>query len=76
MLYFLNQETGEATDNDPRSDPIIGWERLAVEKGADDPLTCQKYRNIENGMVVNYDPRMSLEALEARGLKFRTFALS
>lgn len=57
-------------------DPAIGWERVVVERGPTDPITCQKYTNIETGLVVNYDPRMSLEALEARGSKFRAFALS
>jgi hypothetical protein len=76
MFHFLNQKTGEVTDSDPRMAPLVGWERLAVERGASDPLTCQKYRNIDNGLVVNYDPRLSLDALELRGLKFETFRLS
>lgn len=73
---FLNRETGEMTEDDPRLGPLIGWERLAVEMGADDPRNCQKYKNVETGHVINYDPRMSLDALKARGVKLRTFALS
>lgn len=76
MFHFLNRETGEATDSDPRLGPLIGWERLDVERVVDDPLTCQKYWNGGTGQVVNYDPRMSLDALEARGLKFQAFKLS
>lgn len=76
VFHFLNRKTGEVTDDDPRLGPMIGWERLAVERGAADPITCQKYMNTETGLVVNYDPRLSLEALEARGLKFGKFALS
>ncbi|KAG8164356.1 hypothetical protein KVR01_006274 [Diaporthe batatas] len=76
LYWFLNRETGEMTQNDPRLGPLIGWERLDVEMGADDPRTCQKYRNIETGQVINFDPRMSLDTLKARGVKLRTFALS
>lgn len=76
VFHFLNRKTGEVTDDDPRLDPAIEWERLADERSATDPINCQKYTNIETGLVVNYDPRLSLEALEARGLKFRAFALS
>lgn len=76
VFHFLNRETGETTDSDPRLGPLVGWERLAVEKGVDDPMTCQKYWNSETGEVINYDPRMSLDALEARGVKFEAFALS
>lgn len=74
--WFLNRETGEMTEDDPRLGPLIGWERLDVEMGPDDPHTCQKYKNIETGEVINYDPRMSLDALKARGVDLRTFALS
>lgn len=76
VSHFLNRKTGEVTDDDPRLGQMIGWQRLAVERGAADPITCQKYMNTETDLVVNYDPRLSLEALEARGLKFGKFALS
>lgn len=76
VFHFLNREADEATDNDPRLGPMIGWERLDVERVVDDPLTCQKYWNRGTGQVVNFDPRMSFDALEARGLKFKGFALS
>ncbi|POS79977.1 hypothetical protein DHEL01_v201619 [Diaporthe helianthi] len=75
--WFLNRETGEETKNDPRLGPLIGWERLDVDDvGVDDPETCLKYKNIETGEIINYDPRMSLDALKARGVELRTFALS
>lgn len=55
---------------------LQGWERLDADRTVDDPEIFQKFRNLSAGEVINYDPRMSLDALKLRGLVTSTFCLS
>jgi hypothetical protein len=72
---YFNEETGETTLEDPRLEPINDWERINHEPEADEPETYDYFRNRETGFIMNSDPRMSPEALEARGLPVRLFTL-
>ncbi|KAL6865857.1 hypothetical protein ACO1O0_001956 [Amphichorda felina] len=76
LYRFFNPEAGQLTDEDPRLEPLQGWERLDADRTADDPEIFQKFRNLSTGEVINYDPRMSLDALKSRGLVTSTFCLS
>ncbi|KAI0592860.1 heterokaryon incompatibility protein-domain-containing protein [Biscogniauxia sp. FL1348] len=73
---FLNQESGVVSQDDPRLPPLVGWERIASIRTADDPEVYQKFKNTETGDIINYDPRMSTSALRKRGLALKTFMLS
>ncbi|KAK3347051.1 heterokaryon incompatibility protein-domain-containing protein [Lasiosphaeria hispida] len=76
VYRYHNPKTGQLVDDDPRLPPLDGWRRVDVDRTADDPETCQHFENLSTGEVVNYDPRMSLMALERRGCAFKTFRLS
>jgi len=78
FLYrFLHMEAGDLSEEDPRLEPLPPvWERLDVDRTSDDPEVYEKFRNTDTGEEINFDPRMRLDALEARGIPLRTFALS
>lgn len=57
-----------------RDDPRLGsipdeWERIDREATRDDPIVVGFFRNKSTGEVIIYDPRMTREKLEERGVK-------
>ena len=42
---------------------------------ADDLMHCDFFENKDTGEVINYDPRMSVSALEQRGVKLESKVL-
>ncbi|OIW25301.1 hypothetical protein CONLIGDRAFT_656948 [Coniochaeta ligniaria NRRL 30616] len=80
LFRFANQKTGELTAEDPRLEPHREWERvylddIGMDLTGDDPMVFDFFRHNTTGELINYDPRMLPEALEARGVQLRTFAL-
>ncbi|KAK4206696.1 heterokaryon incompatibility protein-domain-containing protein [Rhypophila decipiens] len=78
IFRFHNPETGEVSDEDPRLDPLPeGWERITRDRTENDPEVFQCFRNksTDSEETITYDPRMSPEALRARGVDIRTFSL-
>ncbi|KAI1488552.1 heterokaryon incompatibility protein-domain-containing protein [Biscogniauxia mediterranea] len=73
---FLNKESGLVSQDDPRLPPLVGWESLTSTRTADDPEVYQKFKNIETGDIINYDPRMSADTLRERGVALKQFVLS
>ncbi|KAF5568270.1 heterokaryon incompatibility protein [Fusarium napiforme] len=78
---YHNPETGEFTAEDPRLEPLVGWQRVSVEElgrdlTGDDPEVYDFFRNTEDGRIVDSDPRLEPEALKSRGVKLETFILS
>lgn len=78
---YHNPETGELTVEDPRLEPLVGWQRVSVEElgrdlTGDDPEVYDFFRNMEDGRIVNSDPRLEPEALKSRGVNLETFVLS
>jgi hypothetical protein len=86
---FLNEETGKRTGLDPRLGPLPeGWEGIQLleddipnpnlfrdnDTGRVIPLFTS-FRNTATGEVTKFDPRLSKEVLEARGVPLRTFEL-
>jgi hypothetical protein len=64
------------TVEDPRLGPLPhGWWRENYERLVGDPEIFQKFRNIDTGEVVNYDPRLSPETLELAGVALQAFKL-
>lgn len=51
------------------------WQPGAWERTRVDPNNCCRFRNTRTGEVVNSDPRLFPEALEARGVDVRTITL-
>lgn len=77
---FFNPESKVLTSEDPRLEPLTEWERIPLEDlgrdlTSEDPLICDFFRNKKDGRIVNSDPRLMPEALEARGVKLETFTL-
>ncbi|KAM0215037.1 hypothetical protein ACHAQD_008544 [Fusarium lateritium] len=72
---FTDMTNGQKTMDDPRLPLPLNWERTTYERLPEDPALFQKFRNVETGEVINYDPRLTPEALEARGVKLQAFKL-
>ncbi|KAF4342400.1 heterokaryon incompatibility [Fusarium beomiforme] len=78
---YHNNETGELTAEDPRLEPLEGWQRISLEDlerelTGDDPEVCDFFRNTKDGRIVDSDPRLEPEALRRRGVNLETFVLS
>jgi hypothetical protein len=78
---YRNLETGELTAEDPRLEPLAGWQRVSVEElgldlTGDDPEVYDFFRNTDDGRIVDFDPRLEPEALKSRGVNLETFVLS
>jgi hypothetical protein len=73
---FLNCETDEITQQDPRLD-VLPQEWQEVEGDADSRGTfyTQHYKNHITGEIINSDPRLFPESLEARGIHLETITL-
>lgn len=73
---YVNMATGEQVADDPRLGALPPeWERVVHERTADDPAYFQFFRHSDTGEVINFDPRLSPECLQARGVQLETFDL-
>lgn len=73
---YVQPSSNEETLDDPRLEPLpSNWERATYKRIPDDPAIFERFRNLLNGALVNYDPRLSPEGLEARGIELQTFRL-
>lgn len=81
QIMFINEVTGEVMVEDPRLGPLSsGWERVEPEelggpRDVNDSRFCMYFKNGATGDIVDYDPRMLPETLEARGVRLETFVL-
>ncbi|KAK1573798.1 heterokaryon incompatibility protein [Colletotrichum navitas] len=75
FLNFVNTETKERTAEDPRLLPLDEWERFNKSPTPDDPTLFDFFRHKSTGKVVNYDPRLEPQALEANGVPLTWFFL-
>jgi hypothetical protein len=75
-LRFVHLSNNEETLNDPRLGPLPSdWERATYERSVDDPAIFERFKNRITGELVNYDPRLSPERLQARGIELQSFRL-
>lgn len=73
---FHNPDTDTLVDEDPRLGPLDEkWVPVERERTVDDPCTFRCFVDRETGNEINHDPRMSPEALRARGVDIQTFYL-
>lgn len=83
-MQFLDPGTCLRTDEDPRLPPLpLPWEAVdnvaatgRLERSLDDPWIFRRFRNRETREVVTSDPRMSPDALRARGVALEYFTLA
>jgi hypothetical protein len=75
-FIFLNRETGEKLLQDPRLDMLPQkWHEVEKEDDSRFDIYIQHYENKTTGEVINSDPRLLPEALEARGVHLETITL-
>lgn len=77
-VVYKNLEIGAVATTDPRLEkaPLLQqWEPLAWTRRSIDPSICCRYRNKLTGEVINYDPRMTSEALKGRGVNIQEIIL-
>lgn len=75
-VRFRNTCTKELQIDDPRLERLPAeWSRVEFERTADDPKYVDYFRNNGTGEIINFDSRLSREALERRGVKLQTFNL-
>jgi hypothetical protein len=73
---FLNHGAEEITIDDPRLDALPQeWDEIEEDNEARLIPHVQHYRNKITGEIINSDPRLSPESLEARGVHLETFTL-
>lgn len=87
---FHNTETGKRTREDPRLHAITDlseteWERIdilhmdnsvAQDLMRESELPADYFRNKVTGKVIDSDPRLTREALEAKGIKLEAFSIT
>lgn len=77
-VLYKNLETGATVNTDPRLDEVPlpqEWEPLAWTRQNIDPRICCRFRNKLTGELANYDPRMTSEALQGRGVNIKEIIL-
>lgn len=77
---YYNRETRELTVSDPRLEDHPEWERVSLEDLGrpligDDPIILEFFKNKITGGIMNSDPRLLPEALEARGVDLQWFTI-
>lgn len=76
LPQYYNNYTNETTIDDPRLPPLPGgWQRVNKEPTVDDPEHPDFFENKDTEEIINYDPRMSISALEQRGVKLESVIL-
>jgi hypothetical protein len=75
VVRFLNTETKEKTMEDPRLEPSPEWERIDKKLDKDDPTLYDFFKHKGTGEIINYEPRLEPDKLEAKGVKLTWFSL-
>jgi hypothetical protein len=71
-----NINTREHNVKDPRLGPLPDtWEEVEAKRTRDDPYHFVRFKNKSTGDLINHDPRLSIEALKARGVNVELFTL-
>lgn len=71
-VSFVDGNTGKTQTEDPRLGPLRpGWRVAAHEEDS----AWDSFTNVETGEDTNFDPRLELEMLKARGVDIQEFVL-
>ncbi|KAE8453859.1 hypothetical protein EG329_007635 [Mollisiaceae sp. DMI_Dod_QoI] len=74
--WYYNDETKASTREDPRLPPLSPeWTSMQRKRAQEDSYSLCEFQNVETGETINYDPRMTPEALRERGVQLQTFDL-
>jgi len=67
-IAFASSESEDVKIEDPRLDELLpaGWKRVVH----DDDHLFTRFENLRIGEVTDWDPRVSYEILQERGIKF------
>ncbi|KAK4495200.1 hypothetical protein PRZ48_013527 [Zasmidium cellare] len=73
---YINVPENRSQLDDPRLGELsTGWRRIANRHlTPDDPVVVDYFENVDSGEIINYDPRMTADALRSRGVKLETLA--
>lgn len=74
---FLNVDTNELLDSDPRLPKLSDdeWKLVDGQRTANDPATYQAFEHKTTGKKVRSDPRLTPEVLATRGVLLEGFQL-
>jgi len=76
-VHYRNKITNELTAEDPRLGVLPPeWEKVTRERTVNDPRWFSWFRNKRSGQVINADPRLLPDSLEARDVELRTFNIT
>nr|OQO20961.1 hypothetical protein B0A51_10238 [Rachicladosporium sp. CCFEE 5018] len=78
VYRFRNVITGWSQVEDPRLPPLEHpWVELEFDEGytSADPFNAARFRNEETGEEINYDPRLTPDALRDRGVQIERITL-
>jgi hypothetical protein len=73
---YTSLENQHETKDDPRLGPLpANWERATSVRSAEDPSIFDRFCNLVTGELVDSDPRLFPDVLEARGVELKCFTL-
>lgn len=73
---YKDANTGQESYDDPRLGAVDQqYMRVMTQITADDPQLVDFFRNTQTGEIISWDPRMTKEALEQRGVQFQDIRL-
>jgi hypothetical protein len=75
VYRYSNAETGDLSDQDPRTLGASDWQLETVNRTGDDSVTFRTFRNTVSGDIVKSDPCLTPEALRKRGVLLEWFVL-
>jgi hypothetical protein len=75
--HYRNKITNVLTVEDPRLGVLPPeWERVTRERTDNDPRWFSWFQNKSTGQMINADPRLLPDSLEARDVELRTFNIT
>ncbi|KAL2152134.1 hypothetical protein VTH82DRAFT_5318 [Thermothelomyces myriococcoides] len=73
---FVENEQDSTRDEDPRLGRVEEpFERVKSARTVDDPICFTRFKDRTTGVEINYDPRMTAQALRERGVDVKTVEL-
>lgn len=74
-FYYVNTANDVHTFEDPRLEPLNGWESLGTVLPGENGRLSASFRNVTTGEIMNSDPRLLPQELKRLGVDLKTFML-